>query len=357
MSKPKIGITIGDINGIGPEVIIKALSNPKILELCTPIIYGSSKVMSYHKNIIEGIDFNYATNNSPQNASYSKINIINCWNEQVDITLGSATLDGGKYAYIALDRATQDCINGDIDAIVTAPINKQAMQLAEFPHVGHTEFLAEKTQSNKSLMMMVSDTLKVALVTNHLPISKVVSSITKETVTSKLNALNKTLMEDFGIEKPIIAVLGLNPHAGDDGVIGTEDEEILRPIIIEAKKQGVMVTGPHSADGFFGSNQFSKVDAVLAMYHDQGLVAFKALSFGSGVNYTAGLPIIRTSPDHGTAFNIAGQNQANAGSLRSAIYLAIDAAKLRKQYKEDRANPVKPANIGKDKRGRDRGKS
>lgn len=352
MAKPKIGITIGDINGIGPEVIIKSLSSPKILEQCTPIIYGSSKVISYHKNIVGSDKFHFSTSNSPSNVSNSKVNIINCWTEQVDISLGQATADGGKYAYIAMDRAVSDCMSGEIDAIVTAPINKQAMKMADFPHVGHTEFLAEKTKSSKNLMMMCSDTLRVALVTNHLPISEVASHITKEKVQKKLNTLHKTLVEDFNIDKPIIAVLGLNPHAGDDGVIGSEDEEMIKPVIIEAKKRGMIVTGPHPADGFFGSSQFNKVDAILAMYHDQGLVAFKALSFGSGVNYTGGLPIVRTSPDHGTAFNIAGKNEAHEGSFRSALYLAIDAARLRRQYKEDRANPVKKVDLKEKKRGR-----
>ena len=352
MSKPKIGITIGDINGIGPEVIIKALSNPLILKQCVPIIYGSSKVITYYKNKLSADDFSFSTCNEPSGASFSKVNIINCWTEEVEVAMGQTTQEGGKYAYIAMDRATRDCINGDIDGIVTAPINKQAMQMAEFPHVGHTEYLAETTGAKNSLMMMCSDTLKVALVTNHLPVSEVSQSITKELVSQKLKALNKTLIEDFGVERPIIAVLGLNPHAGDEGVIGKEDADIIRPVILEAKKEGIVATGPHPADGFFGSSQYKKVDAVLSMYHDQGLVAFKALSFGSGVNYTGGLPIIRTSPDHGTAFNITGKGEANPGSLRSALYLAIDSAVQRKQYKEDRANPVKKV-VLKDKRGRD----
>lgn len=351
MSKPKIGITIGDINGIGPEVIIKALSNKTILDQCTPIIYGSSKVISYYKNTIDGDSFSYSTINSPENASYSKVNIINCWNEEADISIGQVTVDGGKYAYIALDAATRDCIEGKIDAIVTAPINKEAMKMANFSYVGHTEYLTEITNSKGSLMMMCSDTLRIALVTNHLPISEVTAQITKENVMSKLKELNKTLVEDFDIEKPIIAVLGLNPHAGDHGVIGTADDEIIKPVIIEAKKNGMLVTGPHPADGFFGSSQYTKVDAVLAMYHDQGLVAFKALSFGSGVNNTGGLPIIRTSPDHGTAYNICGKNEASPGSMRAAIYLAIDTAQQRQDYKDQRANPVKKVEL-KEKRGR-----
>lgn len=349
MSKPKIGITIGDINGIGPEVIIKALSNKKILNQCIPIIYGSSKVMSYYQNAMKELNFQFATGSNPEKVSADKVTVINCWDDEVDIKKGHATQNSGKCAYIAMDRATKDCIAGHIDAVVTAPINKQAMKMANFPYVGHTEYLAATTETENSLMIMVSDSLKVALVTNHLPVNEVSKSISKKTILKKLKTLNKTLIEDFGLERPIIAVLGLNPHAGDEGVIGKEDKETIKPAIAEAKRQNILATGPHPADGFFGSSQFKKVDAILAMYHDQGLVAFKALSFGSGVNYTGGLPIIRTSPDHGTAYDIVGKDQANPGSLRSALYLAIDAFKHRKQYGEDRANPVKKVEI-KDKR-------
>lgn len=353
MTKPKIGITIGDINGIGPEVIIKALSNKKILSQCTPIIYGSSKVMAYYKKALDADTFNFSIGESAEKAANHKVTVINCWQDEVEIKQGIATQNGGKYAYIAMNKATQDCISGHIDAIVTAPINKQAMKMANFPHVGHTEYLTEATQSEGSLMMMVSDTLRVALVTNHLPVSEVSENISKKAILRKLKTLNKTLIEDFGLEKPVIAVLGLNPHAGDEGVIGKEDDDIIKPAIAEAKRQGIVATGPFPADGFFGSSKFSKVDAILSMYHDQGLVAFKALSFGSGVNYTGGLPIIRTSPDHGTAYDIVGKNQANPGSLRSALYLAIDSVRLRKQYADDRANPVKKVEL-KEKRGRRR---
>lgn len=352
MTKPRIGITIGDINGIGPEVIIKALSNKMILDQCTPIIYGSSKVMSYYKKALDAQDFNFAIAASAEKAADNKISVINCWDEESEIKQGQATKEGGKFAYIAMDKATQDCIAGNIDAIVTAPINKQAMQMANFPHIGHTEYLTEATQSEGSLMMMVSDSLRVALVTNHLPVNEVSENINKKAILKKLKTLNKTLIEDFGLEKPVIAVLGLNPHAGDEGVIGKEDEETIKPAIAEAKRQGILATGPYPADGFFGSSKYRKVDAILAMYHDQGLVAFKALSFGSGVNYTGGLPIIRTSPDHGTAYDIVGKNQANPGSIRSALYLAIDSVRLRAQYAEDRANPVKKVEIKEKRRGR-----
>lgn len=353
MTKPKIGITIGDINGIGPEVIIKALSNKQILSQCTPIIYGSSKLMEHYKKQLEAQDFNFSLGTSAAEAADNRITVINCWEEESVMNQGQATRDGGKYAYIAMDKSTQDCIAGHIDAIVTAPINKQAMKMANFPYVGHTEYLTEATKSDTSLMMMVSDSLKVALVTNHLPVSEVSENISKKAILRKLKTLNKTLIEDFGLERPIIAILGLNPHAGDEGVIGKEDDDVIKPAIAEAKRQGILATGPYPADGFFGSSKYRKVDAILSMYHDQGLVAFKALSFGSGVNYTGGLPIIRTSPDHGTAYDIAGKNEANPGSIRSAIYLAIDSARLRKQYAEDRANPVKKVEL-KERRGRRR---
>ena len=347
MSKLKLGITIGDINGIGPECIVKVLSDERILKLFTPIIYGSSKVMAYHKNIVENDQFQFSSTSSAGSAKYNRVNVLNCWEEKVDIDLGKATESGGKFAHIALDRAVRDFQNNEIDGIVTAPINKHAMKLANFPFPGHTEFIADKFKSGNSLMMMVSDVLKVALVTNHVPVAEVAGMITKDLITKKLTTLNKTLIQDFGIEKPVIAVLGLNPHAGDEGMIGKEDEEEVRPAIVEAKKKGMTVMGPYAADGFFGSSQFKKVDAVLAMYHDQGLIAFKALSFGSGVNFTAGLPIVRTSPDHGTGYDIVGKNAANESSLRSAIYAAIDIANTRKEYHESRENALERSDKSK----------
>jgi len=339
MSKLKLGITIGDINGVSPEVIIKALSDERILDLFTPIIYGSSKVLSYYKNISDA-DFQYSTISNAESSKYNRINVLNCWEEEVDIEIGKATEAGGKFAHIALDRAVRDFQDNKIDGIITAPINKNAMKMANFPFPGHTEFIADKFSSSDSLMMMVSDSLKVALVTNHEPVANVASLITRELITKKLNVLHRSLVEDFGIEKPTIAVLGLNPHAGDEGTIGSEDEKSVKPAIIEAKKSGKVVMGPYPADGFFGSSQFKKVDAILAMYHDQGLVPFKALSFGKGVNFTAGLPLVRTSPDHGTAYDIAGKNLADARSLRSAIFAAIDIANTRKEYHESRENQL-----------------
>lgn len=340
MEKLKIGISIGDINGIGLEVILKTVANKKILDYCVPVVYGSSKVVSYHKNIVE-VDFQFNSTRSAQHLQDDKVNIVNCWNDNVNITLGKPTDVGGKYAFKSLETAVNDLKFGLIDALVTAPINKHAMQLADFPYPGHTEYLTSELGDGKeSLMLMVSETLKIGLVTNHLPIREVANTITKELVLNKISILNQTLKVDFGKERPTIAVLGLNPHAGDEGVIGDEEEKLIRPAILEAKDQGIMVMGPFSADGFFGSGQYKKFDGILAMFHDQGLVPFKALSFGQGVNFTAGLGFVRTSPDHGTAFDIAGQNQADPASFREALFLALDVARNRKAYAEDHANPL-----------------
>ena len=337
--KVRVGITIGDINGIGPEVIIKTLNNRKVVEHCVPVIYGSSKVVSYHKNVVKVNDFSFHSINNAQRLHYKKVNVLNCWDETVNISLGKATEEGGKCAHIALDRATRDLKEGLIDVLVTAPINKHAMQLANFEEPGHTEYLA-KTLGGKAMMIMVSDIFRIGLVTGHIPLSEVAGQITKENVGLALERLLKTLREDFGIGKPSVAVLGLNPHASDQGLLGKEEEEVLRPLIIEMKKAGHLIMGPYSSDGFFGSGLYKKFDGVLAMYHDQALIPFKSLSFGDGVNYTAGLPYIRTSPDHGTGYDITGANLANEQSFRRALYLAIDLYKERRDYEETRANSL-----------------
>lgn len=336
----KIGITIGDVNGVGPEVIIKALSHEGFVSKFVPVIYGSSKVLSYHKNIVEESELNFFNISSADRASKDKINVVNCWEENVNISIGKVTEDGGRYAYIALDRAVQDLKSGLIDALVTAPINKEAMALANFPYPGHTEFI-EQTIGGRSLMMMVSENLRIGLATNHVPVKEVAGKLTKSLILEKLRILADSLNRDFGIEKPLIAVMGLNPHAGDNGTIGKEEEEFIRPAIIEAKKTGIHAAGPYSADGFFGSTQYTKFDAILAMYHDQGLIPFKALTFGTGVNFTAGLDKVRTSPDHGTAYDLAGKNEADESSLRSAIYLAIEVYKNRLDYEDMRKNSLK----------------
>lgn len=340
MEKLKIGISIGDINGIGLEVILKTLIDERILKHCTPIVYGSSKVVSYHKNIVSLPDFQYQSIRSVDQVEHDKINILNCWNDNVNINLGKITDVGGIYAFKSLEFAVKDLHAGLIDALVTAPINKKSMQLANFPFPGHTEYITQVLGGKESLMLLVSDTMRVGLVTNHTPIKDVASQITKAKILEKINILKETLNVDFAIEKPTIAVLGLNPHAGDEGVIGEEELDIVRPAIEEAKKKGILAFGPYPADGFFGSGQYNKFDAVLAMYHDQGLVPFKALSFGTGVNYTAGLSAVRTSPDHGTAYDIAGKNEADPASFRKALYTAIDIARNRYDYTEMHANPI-----------------
>jgi len=340
MEKLKIGITLGDINGISPEVIIKALSDERILELFTPIIYGSTKVIAYHKNIVEGENFMFNSISEASKSRYNAVNVLNCWEEKANIDLGKPTKESGKFAHIALDRAIRDVKSNQIDGIVTAPINKNAMKMSGFNFPGHTEFIAHSYNSKRDLMMFVSDSMKMALATKHVPLKDVPQMITKDFISSRLEVFNKTLIEDFGIERPTIAVLGLNPHAGEDGNIGNEEETEIRPAIIEAKKNGMMVMGPYSADGFFGSGMYRKFDGIMAMYHDQGLIPFKALSFGDGVNFTAGLPIIRTSPDHGTGYDIVGKNVADASSITKAIYCAIDIIRSRKEYFESRENAL-----------------
>lgn len=339
--KVRIGITIGDINGVGPEVIIKALSHPSITKHITPIIYGSTKALAYHKNIVKDANFPFVSVNHVDNVAHNKINVINCWTEDTNITLGQPTKDSGRFALLAIERAVKDARNGHIDAIVTAPINKKAMEMAGFKHVGHTEFLAEAFEATEVVMTMVSDSSIIAVASNHVPVKDVVNKLDKKKIIRKLKVLNTSLREDFGKERPTIAVLGLNPHAGDDGVIGSEEKDFIEPAIKEAKRNNVLVSGPFPADGFFGGSDFTKVDACLAMYHDQGLIPFKLMSFGAGVNFTAGLSVIRTSPDHGTAYNIAGQNKADAGSMRKALYLAKDLFANRRDYSEVKREPVK----------------
>lgn len=340
MSKITIGISCGDINGIGLEVIIKALAFKNVSSAFTTIVYGSTKVLAYHKNIISQENVQFNTIESAEEAQIGRFNVINCWQDNVNITLGKPTDVGGKCAYVALQKAVEDLRNGSIDALVTAPINKKAMQMANFPFVGHTEFLAAELKAKDSLMLMVSDNLRVGLVTNHLAIRDVAAAVTKERVLRKILIMAETLKIDFNVGRPTIAVLGLNPHAGDEGAIGKEDDAVIRPAIEEAKARGVLVFGPFPADGFFGSGQFSKFDGILAMYHDQGLVPFKTLSFGAGVNYTAGLATVRTSPDHGTAYDIAGKGEADETSLIKAMFLAADVVRNRSEYLDMHANSL-----------------
>jgi 4-hydroxythreonine-4-phosphate dehydrogenase len=340
MGNITIGISCGDINGIGLEVILKALAIRKVGKNFTTIIYGSTKVVAYHKNIITQENIQFYSISSPAEAQPDRINIINCWPDNVNITLGKPTDLSGKCAFQALERAVKDLKEGKLDALVTAPINKKAMQMADFPFAGHTEYITSEFKAKDSLMLMVSDALRVGVATNHLPLKEVAAAITKEKVLRKILIMAETLRIDFDIQKPTIAVLGLNPHAGDEGAIGAEDENIIRPAIDDAKAKGVLAFGPFPADGFFGSGQFNKFDGILAMYHDQGLVPFKVLSFGDGVNYTAGLASVRTSPDHGTAYDIAGKGEADESSLIKAIYLAADIVRNRSEYLDMHANSL-----------------
>ncbi len=345
--KIRVGITHGDINGIGYEIIFKVLSDIRMFEFCTPIIYGSSKIAAYHRKTLNISNFSLNNIKEADEAHTKRANIINCVDDNIRVELGKETKMGGEAAYSALSKAVSDLKKNKIDVLVTAPIHKKNIQSDEFKFPGHTEYLESEFGGQGSLMLLISDVMKVGVVTGHVPLKDAPELITKEKIVAKLKILNKTLKEDFTIRKPKIAVLGLNPHAGDNGLIGKEEKDVIIPAIEEAKSKDIMALGPYPADGFFGSNNLSKFDAILAMYHDQGLIPFKTISFASGVNFTAGLPIIRTSPDHGTAFEIAGQGVANEESFRQALYSAIDIFKNRSSYKELSKNPLKSYDISK----------
>lgn len=326
-----IGITQGDINGIGYEVIIKSLSDNRIMEMCTPVVYGLTKVASYHKNYMDLPDFSFQVSKNAGQLSQKKPNLINIFEEDVKLDLGSSTKIAGQLSERALYAAGRDLKNNLIDAIVTAPINKNNIQSEKFKFSGHTEFFEHYFggKTNPAMMMMVSDQLRVGFVTNHMPVCKVSEAINAEVILSKLEILDKSLKQDFALSNPKIAVLSLNPHSGDTGLHGSEEQEIIQPAITQAFHNGINAFGPFSADGFFGSGNYVQFDAVLAMYHDQGMIPFKLIG-KDGVNFTAGLPIVRTSPAHGTAYDIAGKNIADANSMRNAIYLAIDILRNRK---------------------------
>ena len=320
--KPRIGITIGDINGIGPEVTIKALADHRILALITPVVYGSGKVISAYKKLLNIEEFNFSQVRGKGQFAPKSVNVVNCWDDLLELTPGQASRETGKAALAALRQACEDLKEGNLDAIVTGPIDKQTVHSDEFPFTGHTEFLTKYFGSTDSLMFMVSETLRIGLVTEHVALANVASQITKEKIASKLMLMEASLRKDFSIAKPKIAVLGLNPHAGDNGLIGSEDDQIIKPVVNDFRNKGKLVFGPFPPDGFFGTAQYQKYDAILAMYHDQGLIPFKTITFDTGVNFTAGLSVVRTSPDHGTAYSIAGKNQASEASMREAIYQA-----------------------------------
>ena len=340
--KITIGITHGDINGIGYEIILKTLGEPRVAEMFIPVIYGSSKVLAFHRKSIDMPNLNLNIVSSVEEINSRRINIINCVDDEVKVELGQSTQEAGKAAFAALDRATEDLKNGRLDAIVTAPINKNNIQSDIFNFPGHTEYLEQKFgDDTPALMMLVNDMIRVAVVTGHVPIKDVYLQLTQTQIVEKLQILNASLKKDFAIIHPRIAVLGLNPHAGDNGVIGNEEAEIIIPAIKEAEEKGIQCFGPYPADGFFGASKFNHFDAVLAMYHDQGLIPFKTMAMDTGVNFTAGLSIIRTSPDHGTAYDIAGQNKASEASFRHAVYLTCDIYRNRASHAEINDNPLK----------------
>lgn len=339
--KLRVAITHGDTNGIGYEIIFKTFSEPAMLELCTPIIYGSPKVAAYHRNAL-GIQGNFTIINSAADAHPNKLNLLTTFDEEVKVELGNPSKEAGAASLKALERAMADYKQGLFDVLVTAPINKNNIQCDNFHFCGHTEYIEQCAgNGDKALMIMVNDMMRVALVTTHLPIKDVAAAITKEKIVEKATIFYNSLKRDFRISNPRIAVLALNPHAGDGGLLGTEEQEIIIPAINELSENGIRAFGPYAADGFFGHETYTAFDGVLALYHDQGLIPFKCLDLGNGVNYTAGLPIVRTSPDHGTAYDIAGKNKADESSFRNAIYLAMDIFRNRIEYDEPLSNPLK----------------
>jgi len=338
--KIRVAITHGDTNGVGYEVILKVFADPTMLELCTPIIYGSPKAAAYHRKALD-LETNFSIINSAEEARDGRVNLLTCFDDEVKIEFGQASQEAGQAALKALDRAMTDYRSGLYDVLVTAPINKATIQSPGFQFPGHTEYIETSVgEGNKALMILMDENLRVALVTTHLPIKEVAQAITKEAIVEKATIFHQSLKRDFRISNPRIAVLALNPHAGDDGVLGSEEKTIIKPAIEELSEKGIQAFGPYPADGFFGSSTYNHFDGVLAMYHDQGLAPFKTLALSNGVNFTAGLPIIRTSPDHGTAFDIAGQGKADENSMRQAIYTAIDVFRNRQNYDEPLKNPL-----------------
>ena len=343
----KIGITIGDMNGVGPEIILKTFADKRMLEFCTPIIYSSTRTLEFVKKHFKyNIEFNGIK--SSAQAEDNRVNVVNCWNEVPQINFGTKDKNIGKHAIISLKAATSDLKQGYVDAIVTAPINKDSIQSDDFNFPGHTDYLDNQIEGS-ALMLMVSGNLRIGLLTDHIPVSKISESITKELVENKINTIHKTLVEDFNISKPKIAILGINPHSGDDGLIGSEEKTVLTPTIQRMRENNILAFGPYSADSFFGSGKHEPFDAVIAAYHDQGLIPFKTMSFGQGVNFTAGLEKIRTSPDHGTAYSIAGKGIADETSFKEAIFLAILTYRNRTEHQELIKGAIKEENLTKTK--------
>ena len=339
--KPVIGVSCGDLNGIGIELIIKAFSDNRMLDLCTPVIFASNKAINFYKKSIPELNLNYASTREFNRLNNKQVNLFSCWEEEVAITPGLLNDTGGKYAVLSLQTAVAALKQNQIDALVTAPIHKKNIQSAEFNFTGHTPYLKAMFGVNDVAMMLCAGNFRVALLTEHIPVTDIGKYITRENILSKLSIVHKSLQKDFGIDKPRIAVLGLNPHAGDEGLIGSEEESVIKPAIRDAKNNNMLVVGPFSADAFFARRSYHQFDAVLAMYHDQGLIPFKSMASGEGVNFTAGLPSVRTSPDHGVAFDIAGKDKADPSSFITAIFESIDILNRRRDYEENRKNPLK----------------
>ncbi len=347
-NKLVVGISQGDINGIGLEVILKTFQEAGINEICTPVLFSSQKTVSYYRKVMGIEEFNFHPLRDLAQINNKKVNVFICYEEEVNIEMGKASDVGGKYAAISLEKATEALLENKIDVLVTAPINKHTIKNASFNFIGHTDYLGKKLNGNPLMIMCSNSGLRVALATDHVPLKDVVSKITVDGLAEKINLFHSTLVKDFAVRKPRIAVLGINPHASDNGTIGNEDQSIVKPAI-EKVKGDKMIYGPYSADGFFGSGAYKQFDGILAMYHDQGLIPFKTLAFNEGVNYTAGLSHIRTSPDHGTAFEIAGKNQASEQSFKNALYMAMDIYKNRKLHSEITANPLQHTTIKKER--------
>lgn len=341
-NKIKIGITQGDINGVGYEIIFKTFAIPEMFDICTPVVYGSTKLAAYHRKVLD-MDITYNAVEHPDDIQSDKLNIINCNSDDVQIELGQATKEAGQAAYEALERAVKDWQEGVIDLLVTAPINKNSIQNDDFRFPGHTEYLQERTgNGDGALMILCSNELRIAVATSHLPLRDVPAAITPELLEEKIRIFNRSLIEDFGIDAPKIAVLSLNPHSGDNGLLGSEEVETIIPTIEKmSREENIMCFGPFGADGFMGSGKYMYFDGILAMYHDQGLTPMKLLAMNDGVNFTAGLPVVRTSPAHGVAYDIAGKGCADENSFRQAIYAAIDIMRNRKQYNDARRHPLR----------------
>lgn len=340
-NKPIIGFTCGDLNGVGLELIIKTLSDSRLLEFCTPVIFATNKTINFYRKTLPDINFIFSAVRDSSRINPKQVNVYNCWDEEVAIVPGQLTAESGKYAVESLKIAAEALKSGKIDGLVTAPIHKKNVQSESFNYTGHTPFLKDFFEAKDVLMLLVADNMRVGLLSEHVPVKEIAQYVTKENIIAKLRIMNESLKKDFGISKPKIAVLGLNPHAGDEGLIGAEEETVIKPAIKEAKQKDIFCFGPYSPDAFFARGSYEKFDGVLALYHDQGLIPFKSLSIGEGVNYTAGLPVVRTSPDHGTAFDIAGKGIADVSSFRESVFKCIDIINMRKEIAGQNNNPLR----------------